>query len=337
MIDQFAISWLKSKHDSMPKRATVAWSQLVAAFSKIRRATCTKENCRHNECPHKNGKSWSPATYPAGSARQKKLVDEISLLVVDLDHLKEEEFAAARAELSPYQHIIHASHSDRPASLNNGVTCTCGSSPGALHGTTCPARVDRCLRAVIAISRPVKRDEWPRFWRAAMAMLGQPADPSCCDANRLYYLPSRPGDADYFFATNDGDVLDVEAILANAPPEAPSIASDLHLDIQIDGGGIVGPSHRHAMLKSMAGALRFRGAGEAEIEAALHIANKTRCSPPKPDEEIKALATRVGRHRPTARPSSTARPTRRKPSRATRKARSIRHKTTSISRCASSA
>ena len=284
MIDQIAISWLKSKHDSLPKRATVAWSQLVTAFGKIRRAPCSKDTCRHNECPHKNGKSWSPATYPAGSARQKKLVDEISLLVVDLDHLKEEEFVAARTQLSPYQHIIHASHSDRPASLNG--TCTCGSSPGALHGTSCPVRVDRCLRAVIALSRPLKRDEWPRFWRAAMAMLGQPADPSCCDANRLYYLPSRPSDADYFFATNDGDVLDVETILATAPPETPSIASDL----QLDSEGVVEPGQRHAMLKSLAGSMRHRGAGEQEIEAALHNANKRRCSPPKPDEEIKALA-----------------------------------------------
>jgi predicted P-loop ATPase len=293
MIDQFAISWLKSKHDSLPKRATVAWSQLVTAFTKVRRAPCDKKTCRHNECPHKNGKSWSPATYPAGSARQKKLVDEVSLLVVDLDHLKEEEFAAARQQLAPYQHIIHASHSDRPASQNNGVICTCGSSEGALHGTTCPARIDRCLRAVIALSRPVKRDEWPRFWRSAMTMLGQPADPSCCDANRLYYLPSRPGDADYFFATNDGDVLDVEQVLAVAPMEPPSIAADLQLgqiDPQVGGDGIVEPGKRHALLKSIAGALRFRGAGETEIEAALHIANKRRCSPPKPDEEIKALA-----------------------------------------------
>ena len=283
MIDQIAISWLKSKHDSLPKRATVAWSQLITSFSKIRRAPCAKDNCRHNECPHKNGKSWSPATYPAGSARQKKLVEEVSLLVVDLDHLTEDEFVSARKQLAPYQHIIHASHSDRLTNPN--TACTCGSAPGALHGRTCPVREDRCLRAVVAISRSVKRDEWPRFWRAAMAALGQPADPSCCDANRLYYLPSRPSDADYFFVTNDGRSIDVDEILAKAPPEPQSIAVDLHLD----GDGIVEPGKRHAMLKSIAGALRFRGSGYDEIEAALHKANQ-RCVPPKPAEEIVALA-----------------------------------------------
>src|SRR5262249_32977820 len=42
--------------------------------------------------------------------------------------------------------------------------------------------------------------------------------------------------------------------------------------------------------KSIAGALRFRGAGEQEILIALRNANQTRCKPPKSEEELARLA-----------------------------------------------
>ena len=306
MIDQIAISWLKSKHDAMPKRATVAWSQFCASFMRApRRSPCSLDSClsagwrkatsagssKTDECPHKNGKSWSPATYPAGSPRQKKNVEEVSLLVVDIDHATEQQLADARQPLARYQYLIHASHSDRPA--NPSAACTCGSEQGALHGIQCPSRVDRCVRVVLALSRPVKRDEWPQFWHAAMRFLKQPADPSCCDANRLYYLPSRPSDANYFVQTNDGEAIDVEEILVSAPaiaPEGESTSLAIAADLHIGDGGVVEPGQRHAMLKSMAGALRFRGAGEQEILVALRNANQTRCKPPKTDEELVSLA-----------------------------------------------
>jgi hypothetical protein len=119
-----------------------------------------------------------------------------------------------------------------------------------------------------------------------MDFLKQPKDPSCSDQNRLYYLPSRPKDAPYFFEAHDGIPLDVDAILTLAPPEAPSVAETL----QVDESGIVEPGQRHAMLKSLAGAMRFRGSGYAEIEAALLSANKARCQPPKSDSEVRAIA-----------------------------------------------
>src|SRR4029077_2644969 len=127
--------------------------------------------------------------------------------------------------------------------------------------------------------------------RGANAKLALPADPACCDANRLYYMPSRPSDADYFFATNDGKPLDVDEILASTPADpVPTPAGQglsLASDLQIGDGGVVEPGQRHALLKSIAGALRFRGAGEQEILVALRNANQTRCKPPKADEELR--------------------------------------------------
>ena len=296
MIDHVLISALKDKHDSAPRRAKTSWSKFVEAFRKVRRAACLVANCKHHLCAHKNGGAWSPAVYPPSTPRQKIFVEEISLLVVDLDHLTDEQLAAALAPLTPYQRILHASHSDRPT---GSTICTCGSEPGALHGQDCPSRVDRCIRAIVPLSRPVTRDEWPRFWPTAMAALKQPADPSCCDANRLYYLPSRPKDAEnYYFEAHDGIALDVETILAIAPPDAPSIAESL----QVDPAGVVDPGQRHAMLKSLAGAMRFRGSGYGEIEAALLAANKARCNPPKSDAEVKAIARWASEQPMTTRP-----------------------------------
>ena len=286
MIDHVLISVLKDKHDSAPRRSKVEWLKFSEAFRKVRLTTCLIENCkRGSECAYKDGRSWSPAVYPPNTPRKKIFVEDVSLLVIDLDHLTDEQLAAATAPLTPYQRILHASHSDRPPGC---TICTCGSEPGALHGQRCPSRVDRCIRAIVALSRPVTRDEWPRFWPTAMAQLKQPADPSCCDANRLYYMPSRPkdGGTSYLFEVHEGIALDVEAILAIAPPDAPSLADGL----QLDASGVVEPGMRHAMLKSIAGALRFRGAGYSEIEAALLGANKARCNPPKSDGEVRAIA-----------------------------------------------
>ncbi len=284
MIDDVVISALKDKHDSAPRRTKVAWAKFVEAFRKVRRTTCLVSNCKHNMCVHKNGGAWSPAVYPPGTPRQKQCVEEISLLVVDLDHLSDKQLEDALTPLGVYQRILHASHSDRPAGSS---LCTCGSEPGALHGQDCPSRVDRCVRAIVPLSRAVTRDEWPRFWPTAMAFLKQPADPSTCDANRLYFLPSRPKDAEnYYFETHDGIALDVEAILAIAPPDAPSLADNL----RVDAAGVVDPGQRHAMLKSLAGAMRFRGSGYGEIETALLAANKARCNPPKSDAEVRKIA-----------------------------------------------
>lgn len=256
-----AISWLRDKFDSAPQRADLAWLELVERLSKPRISKCTAITCGRNECVHKNGPSWSPATFGNGLARKKENVESLSLLVVDLDHLTDETLRTAEAMLRRYRRILHSSHSDNST--------------------------DRCVRAVVALSRPVTRAEWPVFWPAAMTELGQPADPSCCDANRLYYLPSRPFDADYYFASYEGEPLDVDAILDRAPRTAPSLVRQLTLD----ESGTVQPGERHAMLKSLAGAVRSRGAGLVEIAAALTAANSARCIPPKSDSEIRDLAS----------------------------------------------
>jgi hypothetical protein len=265
----YAISVGGSRFDNTPKTEVVTWAQFESRFAKFKRARCTLDTCAKGEhaesgrdgkptCKHKDVGFWIPATFTGG--RKQAAVNNVTFLVVDADHLPDQAaLDATLAQLEPYRYVAHATHSDRPG--------------------------NRCARIFIPLSKPVALADWKRFWVAAMTTLGMPADPSCCNADRLYYWPSRPSDAEYWSVTHEGEPLDVVEIAKNAPREEPRVADSLGLD----DGGIVGEGKRHAMLVSTAGALRGRGAGEAEIYAALLGANK-RCNPPKSDAELKEIA-----------------------------------------------
>jgi len=303
VIDRAVISFLRDKYDSAPRRMELPWTKFADMFRRPRLTSCVVVSCQSMnflvgakgeklECPHKNGRSWSPAVYPAKKSRKKDFVEEVSFLVVDLDHLSDEQLAEALGPLSSYQRIVHASHSDR--TTGEAGTCSCDSEPGAQHGTSCPARVDRCVRVIVALTRSVRQDEWSRFWRAAMTHLRQPADPSCCDANRLYYLPSRPRDAEnYLVEVHDGAPLDVDQVLAasrDAGGSSGGAVESVASSLRFGSAGEVSPGQRHGMLKSIAGALRLRGGEYDDILAALLAANASRCRPPKPEEEVRRIA-----------------------------------------------
>ena len=64
-------------------------------------------------------------------------------------------------------------------------------------------------------------------------------------------------------------------------------------------GDQIGEGGRNAILTSLAGSLRRRGASEAAISAALHVENDTRCVPPLPSSEVDRIASSVARYAPS--------------------------------------
>lgn len=191
------ISYFNDRQDNNPRQGEATWEQLVEGLAVARPTACTAANCKHSECPFKDGPSWSPASYMAGTYRGKQNVASVWALVIDIDHVPtDEDLDDALDTIDDYKYIIHSSHSDRDG--------------------------DRCVRVVVALSRPVQGSEWPRFWRAAMDTLKIPVDEQTKDASRLFFLPSRPSDTWYMFEAYDGQVLDVDAVLANAP-ELPEV------------------------------------------------------------------------------------------------------------------
>lgn len=204
----FALSRFASEQNTQPRAFVATWLEFVEMLRVPRRAACTLETCEQGEhllldrdgkpkgCRHKYGPAWSPASYPADATRRQQAnVIAVALLGVDIDGTSEEILEETLGKVQRYRYVAHATHGDRPGNRN--------------------------VRIAIPLSRPVSREDWPRFWTAAMATLGVPADTQCCDANRIYFLPSRPSDGEYLFRTGDGEALDVDAILATAEPPAP--------------------------------------------------------------------------------------------------------------------
>jgi putative DNA primase/helicase len=64
-------------------------------------------------------------------------------------------------------------------------------------------------------------------------------------------------------------------------------------------GERIPPGERNKVLASLAGTMRRRGMGEAEILAALQVANDQRCEPPLEAEEVEKIAASVARYEPS--------------------------------------
>ena len=67
-----------------------------------------------------------------------------------------------------------------------------------------------------------------------------------------------------------------------------------------DGGGLLPVGSRNAGLAALAGAMRHHGMGQAEILAALSVANELRCSPPLPSSELSQIVDSICRYAPDA-------------------------------------
>ncbi len=65
-------------------------------------------------------------------------------------------------------------------------------------------------------------------------------------------------------------------------------------------GGDIPSGNRNGTLTSLAGTMRRRGMGEAEIFAALEVTNRLRCKPPLPVEEVREISGSVARYEPTS-------------------------------------
>ena len=67
-------------------------------------------------------------------------------------------------------------------------------------------------------------------------------------------------------------------------------------------GEAIPGGRRNGELTSLAGTMRRRGMGEAEILAALEVTNRLRCKPPLEDEEVRRIVQSVVRYEPDSRP-----------------------------------
>jgi hypothetical protein len=176
-----ALSTFASARDNRPRPITLAFDELAEKLRNVKRSPCTVADCVGKLCPHKQCAAWSPASYSDGKTRGKANVDAVSVLVLDHDHITDEQICEIEGRLvhGRHRHVLHATHSDRPG--------------------------DRCIRSVIELSAPVPGDKWAAVWPAMVAALDLPGvDRAACDSARLFFAPSRPSDAPYFFHACEG-------------------------------------------------------------------------------------------------------------------------------------
>lgn len=177
--------------NNVPAPVDLTWPEVVEVLTSFDEPACALEPggalpvCAGKKCPAKMGKAWSPVDIEGTRANEN--VRAITLAVFDLDHLEREQLDEVRASVAEYAHVVHSTHGHAPD--------------------------DECYRLVMPLSRPVKPDEWPRVRRALVKALSLPADPSCGDLARLYFLPTRRGGVDPVAIVGEGEPVGVDEAL----------------------------------------------------------------------------------------------------------------------------
>lgn len=193
---------------SAGKAFRVTWPALVERLAKFE----TNEN-------KKAIGGWSPAIFrpfcecgdekcPGERGhRTNENVLEVYALAFDLDKTSDGEpldqayadAALQRLDDLSLRYVVHTTHSHAP-----------------------PGRVS--LRVVVAISRPVSGHEWERFWASAVKHIDIHVEHVCRNLGRFWFLPSSKPGSEGWSRANEGDPLDVNALLAEASP-APTPAT----------------------------------------------------------------------------------------------------------------
>lgn len=154
--------------------------------------------------------AFSPARYAEGLTRGKRAVLDVALFAGDLDHLTRAQVAEAREKLAGLAHVLYSTHSH--------LRGTDGTDTWA-KGVPRAPEDDACLRVVLPLSRPVPAADWRRFWLAFADISGLPLDKVVKSSAQLLFMPSRPALApEWVCEVGEGEVLDVDLILAHAPP-----------------------------------------------------------------------------------------------------------------------
>jgi predicted P-loop ATPase len=189
------IAIYKSEKHPAPTVLDEDWGSLAELLADFKETPCAP--CTGKSCASKFGLAWSPVEIEG--TRLNENVRSITAAVFDLDHLTAAQLEDVARRIEGFEYVVHSTHSHRPPD-------------------------DQCLRLVIPLSRPALPSEWAQVFGAAVDFLAIPADPSCKDLARLYFLPSVAAGEARLYARGEGHTLDVDALLTHA--KAPTSEGD---------------------------------------------------------------------------------------------------------------
>ena len=216
--------------------------------------------------------AYSAVEYKEGALRGKRGVEVINAVALDFDHLTSEQAEAVcrKAQSAGWAHVCCSSFS---------------------HLSAGPE--DHCFRMLIVPSRPILPDEYEAVWVATDKSLGREADKQARDCSRLWYVASCPPErmGSSFLRFHNGRPLDVDRALSHSA--IPVKKRRKKLEGSVKEGG------RTAVLMSLGGTMRRRGAGRDEIQAALQVSNASRCLPPLSDEKVRGVVDGLLKYDPS--------------------------------------
>jgi hypothetical protein len=180
-------------------------------------------NDSHN-CPHKNRMAWSPVEIEG--TRLDANVKWVTAAVIDLDRMNADALFGVAERIEGLSFYLHSTHSHRPP-------------------------YDCAVRLVLQLSEPIHASDWPAALAFIVRDLQLPADPSCKDRSRLYFLPSIYRGGPRIFYKGIGAPISVPSLLPliydgkqqpAAPqhrtptplPDLPVLDADLPADIAVN-------------------------------------------------------------------------------------------------------
>ncbi len=169
------------------------WPEFVSLFTEAERTPCAP--CPGHACPRKFGMAWSPVVLKPGTTRANANVQSLTLGVLDLDGMTDAQVQHLETVLVGRRYVLHTTHSHTEANPR--------------------------LRVILALSRPVRADEWAVVLANLVLTLGVPADPTCKDLSRLYFLPSVAEGGAFLSEVGEGEPVDVDALLRSKVETAP--------------------------------------------------------------------------------------------------------------------
>ncbi len=192
----------------VPEKQAEAWPDFTGNFTQVDYTPCNP--CIGHECPSKHGIAWSPVVLHETCQEQRpnRCTDErhkagdkhhpatrlnvnvlwMTAAVLDLDGMTDAQVQHLETVLVGRRYVLHTTHSHTEANPR--------------------------LRVILALSRPVRADEWAVVLANLVLALGVPADPTCKDLSRLYFLPSVAEGGAFLSEVGEGEPVDVDALLA---------------------------------------------------------------------------------------------------------------------------
>jgi hypothetical protein len=160
------ISTFNNNQDNTPKPLELTFSELCDRLENPIITPC--DPCVGKDCPHKNGKAFTPAIYRPGTTRGKKNVEAVTAIVLDFDVLSKEGIAKVLQKIYEldYEGMYHTTHSHRSNSI--------------------------CIRVVFNVSENIPAEKWPQVWEYFASQFGHDLiDTSAKDSSRLFYFASK--------------------------------------------------------------------------------------------------------------------------------------------------